>query len=429
MLAQLDDSQLCAAVRDGDTAAFEVLYRRHSGWVREVAARRVGAAEAEDVVADTFAAVLSALRRGRGPEGPIGPYLTTAVRRRISRHLKASDRTVYTGDLIDVLESDATSTGPSVEEAVLASVDGADASAAFAQLRPRDQRVLELVELEGLGYQQAAEVLDVPVATLGHMLFTARSALYDAWVAQHIPGSGEDHPHALDLARFVTGTAGARIRRRISSHLETCPSCGLRIGELGTPAHRPARRASAVGLLAVLPVWYRIWTYGRSVRGKTLLIGGRPPVELLIPGVGLLAAVGLLTGVPEPAVPLAGSTSTPTSVSASASPTQASAAPASVSAAWEPGVSVAGAAVGEQLTLPFVIRAEGDRSDPVTLVVEAGPGVSIVPAYSPCALSGSRLSCDWIGPLMDGAELHGQIVVRVDDPTVAQLPALSVTRG
>ncbi|MEV7974381.1 sigma-70 family RNA polymerase sigma factor [Cellulomonas sp. NPDC089187] len=424
-LAQLDDSQLCTVVRDGDTAAFEVLYRRHVGWVRDLAARRVGAAEADDVVADTFAAVLSALRSGQGPEGPIGPYLTTALRRQISRHLEATDRMVYTGGLVDLVDSEVPTA--SVEDVVFDAVDGADASAAFHQLRPRDQRVIELIELQGMSYQQAAQELDVQVATLGHMLFTARKALYDAWVAQHIPGSGEEHPHALDLARYLTGTAGARIRRRVGTHLETCVSCGLRIGDVDTRARRPARRASAVGLLTVLPVWYRLWTQGRRLQGKAVLIGGRPPVELLIPGLGLVAAVGLLTGLPEPA-PSSGSATgpVPAAVSSAQPPTPANTAPATVSAAWEPGASVAGVAAGEQIALPFVIHAEGEHSDAVTLVVDAGPGVTLSSDYRACSLDGSRLTCAWIGPLGDGDELRGQVVVRVDDPTVASLPSLAV---
>jgi hypothetical protein len=73
-----DDAELMDRVRIGDVEAFGELYRRHTGaalryartWSRD-------AATAEDLCAEAFSQTLCALLNGRGPDGPLAPYLKT----------------------------------------------------------------------------------------------------------------------------------------------------------------------------------------------------------------------------------------------------------------------------------------------------------------------------------------------------------------
>ena len=75
------DAELITAVRVGDTNAYEELYRRHVDAAMSVGRHLTGSrADAEDVVSEAFARVLSALQRGAGPEMAFRPYLLTSVR-------------------------------------------------------------------------------------------------------------------------------------------------------------------------------------------------------------------------------------------------------------------------------------------------------------------------------------------------------------
>src|SRR2546423_8820387 len=70
------DADLIAASRAGDAAAYDTLYRRHvtaaHGLARQLVRNR---AEADDVVAETFAKILDLLHRGGGPDDAFRPYL------------------------------------------------------------------------------------------------------------------------------------------------------------------------------------------------------------------------------------------------------------------------------------------------------------------------------------------------------------------
>ena len=70
------DADLIMAARSGDAGSFGVLYERHAGAALIVARQYTsGKAEAEDAVADAFAAVWSALRGGSGPTDAFRAYL------------------------------------------------------------------------------------------------------------------------------------------------------------------------------------------------------------------------------------------------------------------------------------------------------------------------------------------------------------------
>ena len=80
------DADLIAACRAGDAAAYDTLYRRHvtaaHGLARQLVRNR---AEADDVVAETFAKILDLLHRGGGPDDAFRPYLLTAIPRAAAR--------------------------------------------------------------------------------------------------------------------------------------------------------------------------------------------------------------------------------------------------------------------------------------------------------------------------------------------------------
>ena len=92
------DVDLIAASRAGDAAAYDSLYRRHLaaayGLARQLVRNR---AEADDVVAETFAKILDLLHRGGGPDDAFRPYLLAAVRRAAYDRHRAERRQLVTG--------------------------------------------------------------------------------------------------------------------------------------------------------------------------------------------------------------------------------------------------------------------------------------------------------------------------------------------
>jgi hypothetical protein len=94
------DADLIAACRAGDAAAYDTLYRRHvtaaHGLARQLVRNR---AEADDVVAETFAKILDRMHRGGGPNDAFRPYLLTAVRRAAYDRHRAERRQLVTDEM------------------------------------------------------------------------------------------------------------------------------------------------------------------------------------------------------------------------------------------------------------------------------------------------------------------------------------------
>ena len=93
------DADLISASRAGDAAAYDTLYRRHVAAAHSLARQLVrNRAEADDVVAETFAKILDLLHRGGGPDDAFRPYLLTAVRRAAYDRHRAERRQLVTDE-------------------------------------------------------------------------------------------------------------------------------------------------------------------------------------------------------------------------------------------------------------------------------------------------------------------------------------------
>lgn len=432
-----DDLALCLAARGGDRAAFDALYRRHSTWAWGVAAGMVGRHNADDLVSETFAALLSALRRGLGPVGGVRGYLRTAMRRQAGRLLAPTDDVVPSDGLslliadgadLDDLDLDVLT---SAEDHVIAASDQALAGRAYRALKPRSRRAIELVDIKGHDYAEAAAELDLTVGAFGRVLYLARHELFDSWVAEHVPeatGPGV-HPSRLDLAQQLVGSARPRQRARTAAHLAACDHCRRRTDLVDVVLTQPRRRAAALGWLALIPLWWA--RTRRSTEARRLLGGmhvGWPQVAGLVMSVLLIAGVTTFTAPPTSEPAMAGGGTTAGSSTAS-TPSAAASGPSAIEVAWAPGSTLAGASAGDEVELAFTLHAAGDDAHAATLRIAAAPGIELVQPYSFCRADGAGLSCPQLGPFEDGQTVTGYLVVRVTDPAVAQLPTLTISRG
>lgn len=164
------DSWLVGKVRDGDSQAFEVLVRRHRARVYRVALRILrDPQDAQDVTQDVFLQVWSSLAGFLGGS----EFTTWLYRVVVNRSLTHRQRR---RDAVPLTERQQTS-APGTEDMVLARQRARDTAREISAL-PDDQRaVFVLHHLEGLSYQEVADILHLPEATVRGRLARARRTL------------------------------------------------------------------------------------------------------------------------------------------------------------------------------------------------------------------------------------------------------------
>ena len=271
------DVDLIAASRTGDAAAFGVLYERHSGAALVVARQYCdSAADAEDVVADSFAAVWSALQRGHGPEEAFRAYLFTVVRRSAAAR-RTTGRRVSPTDDITVLEAGAAPV-PGAEEPALAGLERSLVARAFATLPERWQAVLWHSEVEGLAPAQIAPLLGLTANSTAALAYRAREGLRQAYLREHLqePLDPACRTIADRLGGFVRGGLGARDTAQVEAHLEGCGQCRSLALELGDVNHgmRGVIAPLVLGAAGAGALQYLLPTAGGLAAGAGSLANG-----------------------------------------------------------------------------------------------------------------------------------------------------------
>lgn len=164
-----EDTDLVRAASAGDTAAFEVLVRRHTRAVFAHALRFFGdPVSADDVTQEVFVKVYRSLS-GFDERSRFSTWLYRVTRNACLDEVRAGRRRPVP---VDVLES-ATVVSDFADEVVLTQA----VEHAMRALPPEDRDALSAVALFGLSYAEAAEALGAPVGTVKSRVFRARRAL------------------------------------------------------------------------------------------------------------------------------------------------------------------------------------------------------------------------------------------------------------
>lgn len=170
-----EDSLLVDKARDGDTAAFGLLFEKHKRRVWSVAYRMtVDFDEAEDISQEVFVTAWRKLSMFRGDSA----FSTWLYRITVNTALnsKRGGRIVHgltdeaTANLVDddVFRRQNPSAGVEKLEAerILAKL--------LARLEPERRMALILREIEGLSYEEIASAMDTPVGTVRSRISRAR---------------------------------------------------------------------------------------------------------------------------------------------------------------------------------------------------------------------------------------------------------------
>jgi DNA-directed RNA polymerase specialized sigma24 family protein len=199
---EADDAKLLNLVRAGDSGAFEVLRQRHEQAARRLADELVGsAAEANDLVEQTFAEVLEETGHGGGPTDAFRPYLLTAVRLGSDDGLAAED-----SDLPE-------------ERSLMA--------AAFFALPERWIAVLWHTEIESASPVDVAPLLGLTPEGVAALRRRAREGLRQTYLQLHASrvGRSECRPVWEQLGAFIRDPGPGPESALVTEHLSECDDC------------------------------------------------------------------------------------------------------------------------------------------------------------------------------------------------------------
>jgi len=171
---------------------FGVLFDRHAPAIGRYVARRLGPDAADDLVAETF--LVAFRRRGHYDltHGDARPWLYGIATRLIGRHRRQEVR-FFRAIARTGVDPAAEPIADQVTDRIAAQAARGELAAALAQLSQGQRDVLWLVA-SGLGYEETALALEVPVGTVSSRLVRARRKVREALGGRDPTRPGEDAP-------------------------------------------------------------------------------------------------------------------------------------------------------------------------------------------------------------------------------------------
>ena len=180
------DALLVERARSGESRAFEMLVLKYRRRVERLISRMVrDPAHVEDIAQETFIRAYRALPQFRGESA----FYTWLYRIAVNTTKKAllefrRDPVIAASSLVSPEEGEEPSRAENVlsdgetPDAVLASKEiAATVNAAIDALSEELRQAIVLREIEGLSYEEIAEVMNCPIGTVRSRIFRAREAI------------------------------------------------------------------------------------------------------------------------------------------------------------------------------------------------------------------------------------------------------------
>jgi RNA polymerase sigma-70 factor (ECF subfamily) len=170
--AAADSAEFVARLRTGDRRAFEDLVRTQQHRVYGLALRMLGnAAEAQDVAQEVFIRAHRGMAEFRG-DARLSTWLYTIASRLCLNRLAGSERRLtHHGEEMLVRLPDGR---PGPDETLERGELEEALHRAIAELDEERRVVVVLRDVEGLAYEEIAEILDLPVGTVRSRLHRGR---------------------------------------------------------------------------------------------------------------------------------------------------------------------------------------------------------------------------------------------------------------
>jgi len=172
--SDVNEAQLLGRARDGDEQAFGELFSRHQGAIYRYAVHMCGPGAADDIVQETFLALLQPRGAFDTTRGTVGAYLF-GIARHITLKRIGAPHSRPTDDL-DAVAPCASADLSALD--LLSRQEVVDAvRAAIAGLSPAYRETIVLCDLQEMDYQSAATILECPIGTVRSRLHRARALL------------------------------------------------------------------------------------------------------------------------------------------------------------------------------------------------------------------------------------------------------------
>ena len=176
------DQKLIIRVQKGDKTAFDLLVRKYQHKIAKLVGRYVrDHAEAEDVTQEAFIKAYRALRGFRG-DSAFYTWLYRIAVNTAKNYLESRGRRPVSLDLelegLEMLDDSESLREQATPERQLLTGEIATTIQQVLDLLPADLRMaITLREVEGLSYEEIAEIMDCPIGTVRSRIFRAREAV------------------------------------------------------------------------------------------------------------------------------------------------------------------------------------------------------------------------------------------------------------
>ncbi|MDP9174644.1 MAG: RNA polymerase sigma factor [Planctomycetota bacterium] len=179
------DPELVRRAADGERLAFQTLVQRHAKYLFSLAYSLVGCgADAEDVVQESLTGAYRGLRKYEG-RAPVKLWLAGIVARQAARlHYKRGLRPTISLDQASN-EQDSLEPAMRIGTGTIEVDRRLDIESFLQKLSDSHRQVIVLRELNGLSYEEIADVLRVPRGTVESRLFRARAELSQLLKSYH----------------------------------------------------------------------------------------------------------------------------------------------------------------------------------------------------------------------------------------------------
>ena len=264
------DAELISRVRGGDVAAYGDLFSRHVAAANRLARQLMRGPDADDLVAEAFAKVLSVLQGGGGPDVAFRAYLLTAVRRLHVDRMRAGSRLQTTDDLTPF------DPGIPFQDTAVEGFENGAAAKAFASLPERWQLVLWHLEVEGQKPADIAPLLGMSANSVSALAYRAREGLRQAFLTMHLSDISETDCRWVNehLGAYVRHGLAKRDSTKVETHLESCRRCTAMYLEL-TEVNSNLSGIIAPLLLGAAATGYVASAGGASAAGVVSTVLGR----------------------------------------------------------------------------------------------------------------------------------------------------------
>ena len=174
----MTEQEMVRAAAGGDTEAFERLVRTYENKIYHLALRMCGSSEeASDIAQEAFLAAWRGLPSFRG-EANFATWLYRLTSNAAIDYLRRQKKERGDMSLDDEdLGLDAVDTGPGPQDAAERTEVRTAVAAGLQQLSEGHRQVLVLREIQGLSYEEIADVLEVDLGTVKSRISRARTAL------------------------------------------------------------------------------------------------------------------------------------------------------------------------------------------------------------------------------------------------------------